>query len=145
MPHDFVRFPELTNSQLPLYYSQSPHRQILSDFEGEVTKVTDGDTIRVKWEGRDFDFPVRFINTDSPELNAKGGLESKEWLKNQILNKTVEVRIDYNNRVGKWGRIIGHIYHKGLNMGEMSINAGKSTPFNLRREGEILGLEDLGL
>ena len=48
MAHDFKTFPELTNNKMEIYYFESPHRQILEDFEGEVVKVTDGDTIHVK-------------------------------------------------------------------------------------------------
>ena len=53
MAHDFKQFPELTNSQMVMYYFQSPHKQITEPFEAKVVKVTDGDTIRVLWAERE--------------------------------------------------------------------------------------------
>ena len=36
MVHDFKAFPELTNSQMDLYYWDSPHKQITDDFDAVV-------------------------------------------------------------------------------------------------------------
>ena len=78
-PHDFKTFPELTNSQMQIYYFQSPHKQIIEPFMAKVVKVTDGDTIRVLWDERDFTFPVRFAELAAPELDERGGPESQSW------------------------------------------------------------------
>lgn len=128
MTHDFKRFPELTNSQMAFYYWDSPHKQILEGFTARVTKVTDGDTIRVKWTERDFDFPIRFSYINSAEI-GEGGKASKDWLTKQILGKEVEVNINPRNRVGKWGRILGVVNHGGINMNQMSLDLGFSVPF----------------
>jgi len=136
MAHDFKAFPELTNSQMDFYYADSPHVQIFTDFEATVVKVHDGDTITVRWHERDFDFPVRLIGIDAPEMNA-GGLESKLWLEKQILNQKVEILIDKNQRVGKWGRILGQVFHNGMNINQESLMEGMSVPFDRRREGTI--------
>ena len=132
--HDFKKFPELTNSQMGLYYFDSPHKQIAEDFFAKVVKVTDGDTIRVKWNERDFDFPVRFSNILAAELDEKGGIESKKWLSGQILNKEVEIIVNPKNRVEKWGRLLGQVRHRGFDIGELSIQNNKST--NLTEEKE---------
>jgi|TARA_Y100000296_G_C5176382_1_gene260359 endonuclease YncB( thermonuclease family) len=137
MVHDFVKFPELTNSQMDLYYFESPHRQIVEDFECEVVKVHDGDTITVRWRERDFDFPVRFLHIDAPELKDPGGKASQSWLEQQILNKTVTVKVNKNNRVGKWGRILGEVQHGGMVLNEMSLMRGFSKPFGQSHEGAI--------
>ena len=68
MARDFDKFPELNNAQMVFYYFESPHKQILEDIEVEVIRVHDGDTITVRWDQRDFDFPVRFLETNAPEL-----------------------------------------------------------------------------
>lgn len=128
MAHDFKKFPELTNSQMALYYWDSPHKQILSDFEARVTKVTDGDTIRVKWEERDFDFPVRLSLIDAPEIGS-GGRRSKDWLTQQILNEEVTVKINPKMRIGKFGRILGEIIHEGNNINQASLDEGFSYIF----------------
>ncbi len=133
MAHDFKTYPELTNNQMKFYYFESPHKQITEDFEAKVTKVTDGDTIRVTCDFRDFDFPIRLLNIDAPETsegdNIREGLESKEWLSDLILNKEVTILIDEKNRVEKWGRLLGEVLFMGMNVNELSLFLGFSTKF----------------
>ena len=143
MVHDFVRFPELSNSQMATEYWNSPHKQITEDFTAEVIKVTDGDTITVRWEERDFDFPVRFLNTNAPEMSEEGGKESKEWLEGILLNQEVDIRINPAQRVGKWGRILGNVIHGGISLNEQSIIQGWATPFDDRNEGQIPNIQDI--
>jgi len=129
--HDFQKFPELTNSQMAFYYFESPHKQIIEGFMAKVIKVSDGDTIRVQADFRDFNFPVRFAYIDAPELN-EGGKESKSWLENQILGKEVYIKVNPNNRVGKWGRLIGDVFHMGESMSRASLREMHSVPFGSR-------------
>jgi len=131
--HDFKKFPELTNNQIQFYYFQSPHRQILEGFMAKVVQVTDGDTIRVKWSERDFDFPVRLANINASEL-VEHGLASAEWLKRQIQGEEVYIQIDPDHRVGKFGRILGEVILGGQNMNELSLNLGFSVPFGSESE-----------
>lgn len=137
MAHDFKKFPELTNNQMTMYYFESPHKQIVDDFTAKVVKVTDGDTVRVEWDERDFSFPVRFIDTAAPELNEGGGVESKKWLEGRVLNEDVEVRIDPHNRVGKWGRILGALFLAGLSISDESIFTGNAVPWDERKDGKL--------
>ena len=130
MSHDFKRFPELTNSQMQFYYFDSPHRQITEDFMGEVVKITDGDTIHVKWSEREKPVVVRFIDTAAPELDEEGGLKSAKWLERQIMGEYVRIQMEPKLRVGKWGRIIGRIIHMGIDINQMSIEAGMAVPFS---------------
>ncbi|NHZ84429.1 MAG: hypothetical protein GWP19_00935 [Planctomycetia bacterium] len=128
MAHDFKRFPELTNSQMQFYYFDSPHKQITEGFIADVVKVIDGDTIRVETSFRDFDFPIRFVNINAPELK-KGGLESAKWLQSQLLNEEVYIKIDSTNRVGKWGRLLGDVILGGQSMSDLSLMMGYSEEF----------------
>ena len=122
MAHDFETQPELSNSQMQFYYWQSPFRQITSSFNAKCVKVTDGDSIRVTWTGRDFDFPIRLAGINAPELN-NNGRESKEWLTDILEDTDIYVRIDPNNRTGKFGRIIG------ININNLSLSTGHSKVF----------------
>ena len=140
LTHDFVAFPELTNGQMNQFYFDSPHKQITEDFEGEVVKVHDGDTITMRTNFRDFDFQVRFVSTNAPELSEDGGERSRVWLDNIILNQIVTVRVDKKNRVGKFGRLLGNVEFGGMSINEASIINGMATPFDRRFEGEV---EDL--
>ncbi len=137
MQHDFKRFPELTNGQMGDHYFSSPHKQITEDFTAKVIKVTDGDTIRVKWSERDFDFPVRFINIAAPETTERGGRASKNWLEKILLGKEVQIRLNPDLRVEKWGRLLGYVNQGGIDIGEMSTLNNHSVPWEQRNEGKI--------
>lgn len=134
--HDFVNFPELTNSQMQLYYFESPHKQIFEDFRAKVVKVQDGDTITLRWEERDFDFPVRISNIAAPEMN-EGGKDARSWLEGKILNTEVDILVNPDNRVEKWGRLLGKVMFKGMDIGEEEIFAGKATSWDQKNEGLI--------
>ena len=134
--HNFNQFPELTNAQLRDLYFQSPHKQILYSFWGTCSKVVDGDTLHVSTSFRDFDTVVRFSNKNAPEMN-EGGDTSKQWLREQIEGKEIYVVVDYNNRVGKYGRILGTIIQGGCDINELSDILGMSTEFSRRNDGVI--------
>lgn len=133
--HDFVRFPELTNRQLQQHI-QSPHPQITKDIFVKVIKVVDGDTIRVEWKERDFDFPVRMLGIDAPEMN-EGGKEAKDYLKGVIEGEEVLLKINPTQRVGKYGRLLAKIISLGMDMGEMMIRLGLVVSFEARNQGKI--------
>lgn len=128
MVHDFKLFPELTNNQMNFYYWDSPHRQITEGFIGKVEKVTDGDTIRVATDFRDFLTTIRFANINAPEM-SEGGLESKAWLEEKVLGEEVYIKINPDNRVGKFGRIIGEVFLDGINLNERSLAERQSVIF----------------
>jgi len=138
MAHDFIKFPELRNSQMDQYYWSSPHKQITEDFRARVVKVHDGDTITLKVDFRDFEFPLRFLGIDTPEMNA-GGKRGRDWLKDKILDADVDILINKKQRVGKWGRLLGNVIFGGMDMGEQLIGLGMATTFEGRRPGEIPG------
>ena len=135
--HDWVRYPELANSQMQTLYFDSPHKQITEDIRVEVVKVHDGDTITVRWHERDFDFPVRFLGTNAPELDELNGKEVQSWLEDQLLNQEVDILIDKDQRVGKWGRLLGRIFYRGLDIGDQMKRLGLVTSFENRNEGKI--------
>ena len=133
--HDFKRFPELTNSQMTEFYFDSPHKQITEDFTARVVKVTDGDTIRVEWSERDFDFPIRLFDLAAPELNERGGKKSHRFMEKQIMGKEVDIILS-ETRVEKWGRLLASVIHGGLDMSEHSVNMGFGVPWD-EREGHL--------
>ena len=141
MAHDFKAYPELTNRQMDIYYFDSPHKQITEEFEAKVVKVTDGDTIRVTTNFRDFSFPIRFLDEAAPELDESGGVESQRWLENEILGKNVTVEINQFNRVEKWGRLLGRIMFRGMDIAEESIGRGFGVRWKDRKSAGIPKLE----
>lgn len=132
--HDFKEWPELTNSQMEIHYFASPHKQITEDFRARVVKIIDGDTIRVKADLRNFDFPVRLFGIDAPELGEEGGREAALWLKNRILGKEVDIIINQRHRVGKFGRLLGDVNHNGESMSEAMLREMLAVVFGMRHD-----------
>lgn len=143
--HDYKNFPELTNSQIEEFGIRSPHKQITEDFTAEVIKVHDGDTITLRTSFRDFDFPLRLAGIDAPELNA-GGEVARDWLKKRIEGDNVLILIDQDNRVEKWGRLLGQVLHGGLDISQTEVDLNLAVPFEERGDEiddikKILSLE----
>lgn len=136
--HDFQRFPELTNNQMTFYYFESPHEQITGDFFARVVKVTDGDTVNLVTDFRDFKFPFRIIGIDAPEMNADGGEEAKNHLKGLIEGMEVEVLIDPKERVEKWGRLLGDVRAMGMLVSEEMLMSGHAVEFSKRGDRDFL-------
>jgi len=140
--HDFTKFPELTNGELAAHI-KSPHAQITEDIRTLVVKVHDADTITVRWRKRDFDFPVRFLDIDAPELNENKGKTAQRFLANRILGKEVWLRIRKENRVDKWGRLLAIVEYMGLNLNELMMTLTIVKPFAQRHEGEIQTIREI--
>ena len=140
--HDFKKFPELAKSQLETLQFLSPHVQITEDFEAEVVRVHDGDTITLRTDFRDFDFPMRFLDIDAPEMNA-GGEEARDWLRDRLLGEDVQIMINPKNRVDKYGRLLGKVFHMGMDVGDEELRLGLVTTFENRRATEIPKIEKI--
>ena len=108
---------EWSNKDVLNWGFASEYPQIAGDFSALVVKVHDGDTITLRTDFRDFDFPLRIANIDAPEMN-EGGEVARDWLRSRILGKMVVVRVNPDNRVGKYGRLIGSVYHAGFDVAD---------------------------
>ena len=135
--HDFKANPELSNNQLTTLRFISPHMQIEDNFWATVVKVHDADTVTLRTDFRDFDFPVRLANINALEL-SEGGDVPRDWLINRVLGKEVFVLIDHNNRIGKYGRIIGELLVDGFNVNDEMLLLGIVPRFGYKDEGKIL-------
>ncbi|MAH49115.1 hypothetical protein CMI37_25040 [Candidatus Pacearchaeota archaeon] len=131
--HDFKNFPELTNKQMEHLQFVSPHKQITEDFDATVVKVHDGDTVTLRAAFRDFDFPLRLIGIDAPEMNA-GGAVARDWLKARVLGSSVRIEIDKKERTEKWGRLLGRLIHRGMDVAQEEIYLGLAPPYEERGE-----------
>jgi len=140
--HNYNDFPELTNRQLNEFGFSSPHVQITSDFFAKVVKVIDGDTLSIRTSSRDFDFPLRLLDVDAPEMNAGGG-EARDWAKERLEGEEVKVLINPKNRVGKYGRLLGKIFHRGMDLGQEMIYLGLVKPFGSINEGKLEPLDKI--
>lgn len=142
MAHDFKRFPELSNRQMQFYYFESPHKQITENFTARVVKVSDGDTIRVECDFRDFSFPIRIAKLAAPELNQEGGHESQSWLETLIFGDEVEVVLS-KQRVEKWGRLLAEVFHMGDSISDASIRSGHGVEWSQVNNKTYINLNKL--
>lgn len=79
-----------------------------------VTKVVDGDTIKVMYEGKEES--VRMIGVDTPESvhpdksrNTEEGKIASNYTKAQLEGKTVELEFDVQQR-DKYGRLLAYVW-----------------------------------
>lgn len=140
--HDYKEFPELTNRQIAEFGFSSPHEQLTADFSALVVKVIDGDTVRLSSDNRDFTFPLRLLDIDAPEMSEGGG-EARDWLKDRVLGVEVEIKINKDNRVGKYGRLLGKIFHNGIDVGQEMFYLGLVSVFGKKDEGGIIDMNKL--
>lgn len=70
----------------------APTLWALSFYEGRVVSVHDGDTVQVvDVSGRKH--KVRLANIDAPELDQAYGKDSRDALRNQVLDERVQVKV----------------------------------------------------
>ncbi|MBN1235991.1 MAG: thermonuclease family protein [Methanotrichaceae archaeon] len=95
---------------------------------GEVTYVTDGDTITVEGVG-----VVRLADVNSPELTAPGGPEAKEYTRSWLLGRQVFIDLDNYTGLDRYGRNVGLVFLAnvdgtvGENFNCMLVAAGHAT------------------
>lgn len=77
----------------------------LSDFEGKVVGVVDGDTIEVLKDGKSI--RVRLNGIDCPERNQDYGTKAKQYVSQLIFQHNVKVKV---KELDRYGRTIADIY-----------------------------------
>ena len=92
--------------------------------EGEVTRVSDGDTIWVKGNGEQGKgVKVRLDRIDAPESKQDYGFEAKEYLNGRIGGKTVKVEWEKKDQ---FGRILGLVYLDGADINLEMVATGNA-------------------
>ncbi|MBQ4385678.1 MAG: thermonuclease family protein [Kiritimatiellae bacterium] len=92
--------------------------------EGEVTRVSDGDTIWVKGSGEQGKgVKVRLDRIDAPESKQDYGFEAKEYLNGRIGGKTVKVEWQKKD---PYGRILGIVYLDGVDINLEMVATGNA-------------------
>lgn len=110
--------------------------------QGKVTKLTDGDTLRVQLNGG-AEEKVRLIGIDTPETQGRGGLRecfgkeaSAELARLLPVGTTVRLVIDAEPR-DRYGRLLAYVYrvsddlHVNLAMAERGFAAPLTIPPNV--------------
>ena len=108
----------------------------MEEEEAKVVKVHDGDTVTLRFSFWDFDVPFRILDINAPEMNEIGGILSRDYLKKRLLGKKVTVILG-EQKIEKWGRMLGNILSDGMDIGEELILMGFATPFDDREDGKF--------
>ena len=88
-------------------------------FTGKVTRIIDGDTIKVDGQS------IRFSLSSAPELNEFEGQEARNFIEEICpVGSTALVDEDDGQTEGSYGRIIGVIYCNGMNLNEELLDIG---------------------
>jgi micrococcal nuclease len=115
-----------------------------------VTRVVDGDTVRVSIAGRPD--TVRYIGVDTPETHRPGtgvqcfGPAATEYNRRLVAGRTVLLRTDAEPR-DRYGRLLAYVYRRGdgLFVNAALVRNGfaaiLSIPPNVARAGELRRLE----
>ncbi len=73
--------------------------------EGKVTKVVDGDTLKLRHQNKEL--TIRLAEIDAPEYGQPFWKKSKQALEKHVAGKRVTVE-EFDR--DQYGRIVGHIY-----------------------------------
>ncbi len=118
--------------------------------EATVTRVVDGDTVKVRAAGHDD--TVRYIGVDTPETKKPGtpiqcfGKAASAFNQRLVQGRGVTLRTDAEPR-DRYGRLLAYVYRRddGLFVNASLVRRGFATTLtiapNLGHAGELAGLE----
>ena len=89
-------------------------------YEGKVTSIIDGDSIKVSGIGRE----VRLIGVDAPESGACYYRQSKEFAQDELKGQRVELRTDSRDKESDRKRLFAYVYVDGKHYNLESVSRG---------------------
>jgi len=104
--------------------------QATSIFTGQVSFVTDGDTLWVRPDAGGPPRKLRLDGIDAPEICQPGGEAAREVLMQRVLHQQVEVTI---RRDDDYGRGLARIQFNGHDLGAQMVQAGQAWSYRWRR------------
>lgn len=100
-------------------WCSSATAQVGSYSNGDVVRISDGDTITVNDSGKEL--KVRLFGIDAPELSQAYGPEARQHLVELIGDGPVTVFIRAGDR---YGRLVGEVYRDGLAINREMVRSG---------------------
>lgn len=116
-----IYFPELFTEE-----EETPSRSGLIPVE--LVKTIDGDTIKIKYEGKEQN--VRYLLVDTPETNHAQlgkqpfGQQAKDRNTELMNSGKLEIEFDIGEQVDKYGRLLAYIYIDGVSIQEKLLEEG---------------------
>lgn len=123
-----------------------------STFEAVVTKISDGDTIKVKVLGFKKTLSVRLLNIDTPEKNFKQQTqgEAAEVAAQRLAElipqgSSVEIQVD-RRPIDIYGRVLGYVRKSNLDINLQMVREGMAMPlFYAPNVSRIMGYREAAL
>ncbi len=88
-------------------------------YTGDVTHVTDGDSVNAHIEGTDYE--VRLAEIDAPEFGQNGHAQARRNLSRMVLGRTVQLRVI---DIDQYGRIVAWLVLNGLEVNRELVRTG---------------------
>lgn len=123
-PRKTVRF------LLLVLFMAATHAQAKTIFTGNVSFVSDGDTLWVRPDAGGPPRKLRIDGIDAPEICQTGGEAAREVLRQLVLHQHVEVTIRRND---DYGRGLARIRLDGHDLGAQMVQAGQAWSYRWRR------------
>lgn len=90
-------------------------------FWGQVTHVSDGDTLWVLPSGEQLPRKLRLQGLDAPEICQAGGTAAREALVQLVVNKNVQVSVKYHD---SYGRGLARVRVNSQDVGSLMVQSG---------------------
>jgi endonuclease YncB( thermonuclease family) len=103
--------------------------QARETFVGQVSYVTDGDTLWVQPDSGGEPRKLRLLGVDAPEICQSGGKEARDMLAQLALQRRVTVKVSYYDR---YGRGLATIALDGQDLGARMVRAGQAWSYGWR-------------
>ncbi len=113
--------------------------QASETFFGQVTHVTDGDTLWVQPEAGGAARKLRMLGMDAPEICQSGGKAARDLLAQWALQRRVTVKVSYYDR---WGRGLATVALDGKDLGAQMVSAGQAWSYGWRGRPGIYAAEE---
>lgn len=113
--------------------------QARETFTGQVTYVTDGDTLWVQADTGGPARKVRMAGMDAPELCQPGGKAAREFLMQLVLQRRVTVSVAYHDQ---WGRGLATVGLEGKDLGAQMVRAGQAWSYGWHRKPALYASEE---
>ena len=108
-------------------------------FVGQVSYVTDGDTLWVKPDSGGAARKLRLLGVDAPEICQSGGPAARDLLAQLALQRRVTVKVSYYDR---YGRGLATVALDGQDLGASMVRAGQAWSYGWRGRPGLYAAEE---